>query len=177
MLNKAMIIGNVGRKPELKYTASGKAVSSFSVATNERRKDGEDVTTWHNIVVWEKLAEICAQYLNTGKMVYIEGRITTRKWQDQSGVDRYTTEIVAHQMQMLGGKDDRQQAAPIAPAAPTYQQAAPAARPAQNNMYPGTQQKYQQPVTQYEAKTYQNTGDGGQVQVDNTYNPDDDIPF
>ncbi len=110
-INKAIIVGTLGRDPEVKYTAGGSAVVNVSVATNESWKDkstGENVekTEWHRIVIFGKLAEIAAQYLKKGSQVYFEGKIQTRKWQDQSGQDRYTTEIVANEMQMLGGRAD-----------------------------------------------------------------------
>ncbi|MCP4188675.1 MAG: single-stranded DNA-binding protein, partial [Gammaproteobacteria bacterium] len=108
-VNKAIIVGTLGQDPEVKYTASGSAVVNVSVATNESWKDkntGEQVerTEWHRIVMFNKLAEIAAQYLKKGSQAYFEGRIQTRKWQDQSGNDRYSTEIVANEMQMLGGR-------------------------------------------------------------------------
>ena len=105
-INKAIIVGTLGRDPEVNYTAGGSAVANVSVATNESWKDkntGENIerTEWHRIVMFGKLAEIAAQYLNKGSQTYFEGKIQTRKWQDQNGQDRYTTEIVAHEMQML----------------------------------------------------------------------------
>ena len=108
-INKAIIVGTLGQDPDVKYTASGSAVVNVSVATNESWKDkqtGEQVekTEWHRIVMFNKLAEIAAQYLKKGSQVYFEGKIQTRKWQDQSGNDRYSTEIVANDMQMLGGR-------------------------------------------------------------------------
>lgn len=110
-INKAIIVGTLGRDPEVKYTAGGSAIVNISVATNEAWKDkttGENVekTEWHRIVIFGKLAEIAAQYLKKGSQVYFEGKIQTRKWQDQNGQDRYTTEIVASDMQMLGGRAD-----------------------------------------------------------------------
>ncbi len=110
-VNKAILVGTLGRDPEVKYTAGGSAVVNVSVATNESWKDkntGENVekTEWHRIVIFGKLAEIAAQYLKKGSQVYFEGKIQTRKWQDQNGQDRYTTEIVANEMQMLGGRAD-----------------------------------------------------------------------
>ena len=110
-VNKAIIVGTLGRDPEIKYTASGSAVVNINVATNESWKDkntGEmqERTEWHRIVMFGKLAEISAQYLKKGSQAYFEGKIQTRKWQDQSGQDRYTTEIVANEMQMLGGRPD-----------------------------------------------------------------------
>jgi single-strand DNA-binding protein len=105
MINKAILIGNLGADPQIRYTQSGTQVATFNVATTERRKgqDGQMVesTEWHKIVAWGKLAEICGEYLNKGSKVYIEGKIQTRKWQDQSGNDKYTTEIIAREMKML----------------------------------------------------------------------------
>jgi single-strand DNA-binding protein len=107
-LNKAMIIGNLGKDPELRSTASGQSVATFSLATGEKFKnksgEWEERTEWHNIVLWGKLADIAGQYLAKGKTVYIEGRIQTRKWQDKEGRDRYTTEIVGDTMKMLTPK-------------------------------------------------------------------------
>ncbi len=108
-VNKAIIVGTLGQDPEVRYTASGSAVANISVATNENWKDrntGEmqERTEWHRIVMFGKLAEIAQQYLKKGSQAYFEGRIQTRKWQDQSGNDRYSTEIVANEMQMLGGR-------------------------------------------------------------------------
>lgn len=110
-VNKAIIVGTLGKDPDVKYTAGGSAVVNVSVATNESWRDkntGENVekTEWHRIVIFGKLAEIAAQYLKKGSQVYFEGKIQTRKWQDQSGQDRYSTEIVANEMQMLGGRQD-----------------------------------------------------------------------
>lgn len=113
MINKAIIIGNLGADPGLRYTQSGSQVATFNVATAERWKgqDGQaqEHTEWHRIVVWGKLAEICGQYLHKGSRVYIEGRLQTRKWTDQGGIERYTTEIVAREMKMLDVKKDVQQ--------------------------------------------------------------------
>ena len=108
-LNKATLIGNLGKDPEVSYTASGVAVAKFSIATNERWKDAEgnvqERTEWHNIVAWRKLAEICGQYLKKGSKVYLEGKLQTRSWDDKNtGVKRYSTEIIADDMIMLDGK-------------------------------------------------------------------------
>ena len=109
-LNKVMLIGNLGKDPEVRYTAAGQAVAGFSLATSEKFKgksgEWEERTEWHNITLWGKLAEIAGEYLSKGKTVYIEGRLQTRKWQDKSGNDRYTTEIVGDKMQMLSPKGD-----------------------------------------------------------------------
>ena len=105
MVNKVLLIGNLGGDPELRYTQNGTPVATFSLATTERRKgqDGQvqELTEWHRIVAWKRLAEICGEYLSKGSKVYIEGKLQTRKWKDQSGADRYTTEIVAWEMKML----------------------------------------------------------------------------
>jgi single-strand DNA-binding protein len=108
-VNKVILIGNLGKDPELRYTQNGTAVANFTLATTDSwTKDGEtqERTEWHTIVAWAKLAEICGQYLTKGRQVYIEGRIQTRKWEDRDGNTRYTTEIVAQNMQMLGSRGD-----------------------------------------------------------------------
>jgi single-strand DNA-binding protein len=108
MVNKAIIVGNLGADPEVRYTQAGSQVATFNVATTERwrDKDGsmQESTEWHRVVAWAKLAEICGEYLRKGSKVYIEGRIQTRKWQDQNGNDRYTTEIIAREMKMLDSR-------------------------------------------------------------------------
>ena len=108
-VNKVIIVGNLGQDPEVKYMPSGQAVCNISVATTDSWNDkstGEkqERTEWHRVVFFRRLAEIVGEYLRKGSQVYIEGRLQTRKWQDQSGADRYTTEIVANEMQMLGGR-------------------------------------------------------------------------
>ena len=115
-VNKAVILGNLGKDPEVKQLPSGATVCNFSIATSETWKDkttGEkkEQTEWHNIDVFGKLAEICGQYLKKGSKVYIEGSIHTRKWQDQSGADRYSTSIKAREMQILDRKGDGAQQA------------------------------------------------------------------
>ena len=110
-VNKAILVGNLGKDPELRYTPSGTAVCTFSMATTERfkNKQGEqqDKTEWHNIVVWAGLAEICGKYLTKGKQIYIEGRIQNRSYDDRDGNKRYISEIVANEMQMLGRAGDQ----------------------------------------------------------------------
>ena len=108
-INKAVIVGTLGHDPEVKYAANGSAVVNIRVATNEAWKDkqtgkSQERTEWHRIVIFGKLGEIASQYLKKGSQAYFEGRIETSKWQDQSGIDRYTTKIVASEMQMLGSK-------------------------------------------------------------------------
>lgn len=116
-VNKAIIIGRLGQDPEVKYLPSGGAVTNASVATSEKWKDKttgqpQERTEWHRLVFFNRLGEIAGEYLKKGSSIYIEGRLQTRKWQAQDGTDRYSTEIVVDQMQMLDGKrdDDQQQA-------------------------------------------------------------------
>jgi single-strand DNA-binding protein len=108
-INKVIIVGNVGGDPETRYMPSGSAVTNLTIATNESWKDkqtGEqkERTEWHRVAMFNRLAEIAAEYLRKGSQVYIEGKLRTRKWQDKGGQDRYTTEIIADEMQMLGGR-------------------------------------------------------------------------
>ena len=109
-VNKVILVGNLGSDPEIRYTGSGTAVCNFSLATSESYKDrdGNQVenTEWHRIVAWARLAEICGEYLKKGRQVYIEGQLQTRQWEDKDGNTKYTTEIKAREMQMLGGRDD-----------------------------------------------------------------------
>lgn len=149
-INKVILIGNLGRDPEVRYTPNGAAVCNVSVATTRNWKDknsGDKVeeTEWHRVVFYDRLAEIAGEYLKKGRPVYVEGRLKTRKWQDKDGKDNYTTEIVAEQMQLLGGRegggggygggnqgggDDYSQEAPSRPAArPAAQRPAPAPAP------------------------------------------------
>ena len=107
-VNKVILIGNLGRDPELRYTQGGQAVANFTLATNERfsTRDGDkqERTEWHRIVAWARTAELCAQYLSKGRTVYIEGRLQTREWEDKEGQKRRTTEIVANTVQFLGSR-------------------------------------------------------------------------
>ena len=155
-VNKVILVGNLGRDPEVRYGAEGNAICNISIATTLIRKDknsGERIedTEWHRVVFYNRLAEIAGEYLKKGRAVYVEGRLRTRKWQGQDGKDNYTTEIIADQMQMLGGRDGgdahfggNDYSAPRAPQ--QQQRRQPAANP------------YQAPV-------------------DNLADMDDDIPF
>lgn len=109
-LNKVLLIGNLGRDPELKMTPSGVKVANFSIATTEKGKDGVEKTEWHNIVVFKKLAEIVEKYIKKGSSVYVEGKLITRSWKDPtSDQKKYRTEIIGYQIQMLGGKSQESQ--------------------------------------------------------------------
>lgn len=159
-INKAILVGTLGQDPEVRYLPSGGAITNISIATNESWKDKttgqqQERTEWHRIVFFNRLAEIAGEYLKKGSQIYIEGKIQTRKWQAQDGTDRYSTEIVANELQMLGGRqgggagmDEYNQAGyggqtssapPMQPAAPQSQpspkpqQKAPAAPPAMDS--------------------------------------------
>lgn len=106
-VNKVILVGRVGKDPETRYTPNGNVIANLSLATSEKRK-GEDSTEWHRLVFFDKLAEVVTNYLKKGSLIYVEGKIQTRKWQDKEGQDRYSTEIVANSMQMLGGKSEEQ---------------------------------------------------------------------
>ena len=129
-VNKAILIGNIGKDPEVRYLPSGDQICNVTLATSEKYKDkasGEykENTEWHRVVFFGKLAEICGQYLQKGKKIYVEGRIRTNKWQDKDGSDRYTTEIIGSEMKMIGGK--QQDGAPREAPAPAARQQALAA--------------------------------------------------
>ncbi len=127
-INKVILVGNLGQDPEVRTTTTGSTITNISVATTESWTDKstgqkQEKTEWHRIVFFGRLAEIAGEYLRKGRQVYIEGRLQTRKWQDKNGQDRYTTEIVANEMQMLGGNPSGGQASfGGAPAAPQRQQ-------------------------------------------------------
>jgi single-strand DNA-binding protein len=121
-VNKVILVGNLGKDPEVRYLEGGTAVANFTLATSESYKDkgGNRIeqTEWHNVVVWRGLAEIAEKYLRKGSMVYVEGKLRTRPWEDKDGVKRYTTEIIADNMTMLGGKREENNTAPTPPATP-----------------------------------------------------------
>ena len=148
MINKVILVGNVGVDPEVRTTESGVKVARVRLATSERytdRQSGEkkELTEWHTITLWRGLADIVDRYVHKGSQLYIEGRLRTREWVDKDNVKRYTTEILADNMQLLGSRADVQGVAPAAAAQPAYQQPAyqqPAAQPA-------AQPAYQQPAS------------------------------
>lgn len=180
-VNKVILVGNLGKDPELRYTPSGAAVATFSLATTNpfKDKEGNKQTEWHNIVAWRQLAEICGKFLHKGKQVYIEGRIQTRSYDDRDGNKRYITEIVADQMQMLGSRDD--------------QGGGGYGGGQQSGGYGGGQQHDGQNYNQGAQGSGQQKGQGGQPQKpaqrqpqsgqqgggysEPVFNPDDEIPF
>ncbi|QDJ13230.1 single-stranded DNA-binding protein [Mergibacter septicus] len=177
-VNKVIIVGNLGNDPELRTFPNGDAVANISVATSERWQDkqtGEwrEVTEWHRIVLFRRLAEIAGEYLRKGSKVYVEGKLKTRKWQDQNGQDRYSTEIQADNLQMLDSRADRQQSGGYMPnqtMAPTPKtqnympQQQSYAAPQPNHIAP--QQNYSQPTQQ-----------PAPVSPEPPMDFDDDIPF
>ena len=148
-INKVIIVGNLGNDPEIRYAQNGNAIANLSVATSETWKDQQgqpqEKTEWHRIVMYRRLAEIAGEYLKKGSKIYIEGKLQTRKWQDQSGNDRYTTEIVANELQMLdsrgegagggqarggqGGYNQGNSGGGFQPSKPPQQPTAPASKP------------------------------------------------
>ena len=181
MINKVILVGNVGQEPDVRYTGdvnNGAKVATIRLATSERYKDRngniQEHTEWHTVVVWRNTADVVEKYVHKGTQLYIEGKIRTRSWEDQTGNKRYTTEIMADTLQLLGRKPEgqggnqgyAQQAAPAyQQAAPAYQPAAPAVQPAQPVAQPAPQ-PVQQPAPQPAAP--QNI-----VESD----PSDDLPF
>jgi single-strand DNA-binding protein len=145
-INKVILIGNLGQKPEVKYASNGNAIANLSVATSETWTDRatgqkQEKTEWHRVSIFGKLAEIAGQYLDKGSKVYVEGKLQTRKWQDQSGQDRYTTEVVVSGfngvLQMLDRKEGFQQASPTAqPPVQSQVPATPTQAPVQNQATP-----------------------------------------
>ena len=166
-VNKVTIVGNLGQDPDTKYMPSGGAVTNISVATSESWKDKQtgqpqERVEWHRIVFFNRLAEIAGEYLKKGSQVYIEGSLRTRKWQDQSGQDRYTTEIVASEMQMLGGRQGMGGDTGYDQSYAPQSQATSAPQQPQAQQPP--QQSYQAPAPQPQA-------------VPDMDSFDDDIPF
>jgi len=187
-VNKVIILGRLGQDPDVKATAGGTQVVNLSVATNELGRKNEtggrdqDVTEWHRCVLFGRTAEIAAQYLKKGSQVYLEGRLQTRKWQDQQGVDRYSTEIVANEMQLMGGRestgDSGFAAQPMAPQqnyAPQQQAQQP--RAPQQAQQP-QQAPQQQPYNQQPAQQPYNQQPQQAPQQPTSFDDfDDDIPF
>lgn len=170
-VNKVILVGNLGRDPEVRYSAEGAAICNISIATTSQWKDrnsGErrEETEWHRVVFYNRLAEIAGEYLRKGRPVYVEGRLRTRKWQGQDGKDNYTTEIIAEQMQMLGGREggDNMGGGADYSSAPAQQRAPRQQAPQQSG-----QQANQQPTPQPARQAA--------PMADNFADMEDDIPF
>lgn len=173
-VNKVIIVGNLGAKPELRYMPNGNAVCNVTVATSETWRDkntGEqrEQTEWHRVTLYRRLAEIAAEYLNKGSKVYLEGRLQTRKWQDQAGTDRYTTEIIANELQMLDSRNSQQSQQQGNWNNNQYNQPQAAAPVQQNQGYGQQNQNYSQAPAQQAAAPAVN------MEPETTF--DDDIPF
>lgn len=186
-VNKVILVGNIGGDPEVRYMPSGNAVTNVTIATSETWKDkqtgqNQERTEWHRVVFFNRLGEIAGEYLRKGSKVYVEGALRTRKWQGQDGQDRYTTEIVASEMQMLdsrGGNEggyQQPQAQQGAPQQNNYQQQAPQ----QSYQQAAPQQNYQQPASapQPQQQQQQAPAPSPQPQTPPNFDDfDDDIPF
>lgn len=186
-INKVILIGNLGQDPEVRYMPQGGAVANLSIATSESWKDkatGEmkEQTEWHRVVIYQRLAEIAGEYLRKGSKVYIEGKLKTRKWQDQQGVERYTTEIVANELQMLDGRGEGQGGGmgggqqgyqPRTPQQAAPQQAAYQGAPQQNFQPQGNYQKPAQPQGGFQQQPPAQQRPPMEPPIDF----DDDIPF
>jgi single-strand DNA-binding protein len=199
-VNKVILIGNLGADPEVRYMPQGGAVANMTLATSESWTDKasnekKEQTEWHKVVIYQRLAEIAGEYLRKGSKVYIEGKLKTRKWTDKDGVERYTTEIVANELQMLDGRGDGQQQGGGMSGGMGggqqggYQQRAPQQQPAQQGGYQQPQQGgYQQAPSQsapqqggYQKPAQQGNQQPAQQQQRPPMEPpidfDDDIPF
>ena len=168
-INKVILIGNLGRDPEVRYTPNGAAVCNVSVATTRNWKDkssGEKIeeTEWHRVVFYDRLAEIAGEYLKKGRPLYVEGRLKTRKWQDKDGKDNYTTEVVADQLQLLGGRDGGGGGGGNQGAPEDYSQEAPSAAPSRPAARPAAAQRPSAPPAAAKSAT-------------GFDDMDDDIPF
>jgi len=178
-VNKVMLIGNVGGDPEVRYMPNGSAVTTITLATSETWKDkqtgqAQERTEWHRVVFFNRLGEIAGEYLRKGSKVYVEGALRTNKWQDQEGKDRYRTEIIGNEMQMLDSRGANNDGAPQQGG---YQQQ-PA--PQQNYQQPAPQQSYQQPAKQNRPQPQaapQPAPQSAPQQAPNFDDFDDDIPF
>lgn len=163
-VNKVILIGNLGQDPEIRYMQNGKAVANMSIATSESWNDQQgqkqEKTEWHRITAYDKLAEIIGEYVKKGSKIYVEGKLQTRKWQDQQGQDKYTTEVIINQMQMLDGKKDSGNGG-------GQQQPQPAQRQQ-------PQQQYQQPAPQQPQYNY---AQAPAAQNSPPINFTDDVPF
>jgi single-strand DNA-binding protein len=191
-INKVILIGNLGQDPEVRYMPQGGAVANLSIATSESWKDkatGEmkEQTEWHRVVIYQRLAEIAGEYLRKGSKVYIEGKLKTRKWQDQQGVERYTTEIVANELQMLDGRGEGQgggMGSGMGGGQQAYQPRTPQQAAPQQAAYQGAPQQNFQPQGNYQKPAQPQDGFQQQQPPAQQRPPmeppidfDDDIPF
>ena len=178
-VNKVILVGNLGNDPEVRYMPNGNAVANLSLATSESWKDQQgnmqERTEWHRVTMYRRLAEVVGEYLKKGSQIYIEGKLQTRKWQDQQGQDRYTTEIIADQMQMLGGRGEGQGA----PQGGGYQQRPQGQQPSGQQSAPqgGYQQAPNPNANQQRPQNNQPAGNKPPPMAEPDFDFDDDIPF
>ncbi|RDV25551.1 single-stranded DNA-binding protein [Alteromonas aestuariivivens] len=178
-VNKVILVGNLGNDPEVRYMPNGNAVANLSLATSESWKDQQgqvqERTEWHRLTMYRRLAEIAGEYLKKGSQIYVEGKLQTRKWQDQQGQERFTTEIIVDQMQMLGGRAEGGNAGG------GYQQRPQGntqGNPQGNQNYGGQQGGYQQPPQQGGGRPQGgNQGQSKPPMAEPDFDFDDDIPF
>ena len=179
-INKVIVVGNLGNDPEIRYMPNGNAVANLSIATSESWKDQQgqqqERTEWHRVTMYRRLAEVAGEYLKKGSQVFVEGKLQTRKWQDQQGNDRYTTEIIADNMQMLGGRNEGSQQGGGQQQGGYNQQ-----RQGGQQGQGGQQNQYQQPQQQQSQGGYQQPPNQPTQQPPKMSEPDidfdDDIPF
>lgn len=191
-INKVILIGNLGADPEVRYMPQGGAVANMTIATSESWTDKatnerKEQTEWHRVVIYQRLAEIAGEYLRKGSKVYIEGKLKTRKWTDKDGIERYTTEIVANELQMLDGRGEGQQGGmgggqqsgyqPRAPQQNAPQQAAPAYQQAPQQNYQQPQQGGYQKPAQPQGNYQQPAQPQQRAPMEPPIDFDDDIPF
>ena len=176
-INKVILVGNVGQDPELRYTGSGTAVCNLRLATNESYKDsnGEWVerTEWHSVVAWARLAEICNEYLHKGSQVYIEGSLQTRSYEDKDGITRYTTEIKAREMMMLGGRGDNGGFSGSSSLHATTSSSASETRGSEGNGSEGNGSEANGSAGNGSAESVNSDSDSGGM----SFQPDDELPF
>jgi single-strand DNA-binding protein len=177
-VNKVMLIGNLGQDPELNYTGSGTAVCNLRLATNESYKDKEgelvERTEWHDIVAWARLAEICDQYLEKGSKIYAEGSLQTRSWEDRDGNTRYSTEVKMREMMMLGGEERRRNGGG---GGSRGQSGGGDGMDQSRSDSSGDHDQRQQPQRQSAGGGGGDGGGGGGDQSDDSFDPDDELPF
>lgn len=182
-INKVILVGNIGQDPEVKYTPAGIAITSISVATSEAWKDKQtgqpqERTEWHKVVFFNRLAEIAGEYLRKGSKVYVEGSLRTRKWQDQQGQDRYTTEVVASEMQMLDTRGSGSQEASSLSSYDDMSYGTAGAQPATNRPAPSSRPAPSRPAANPNASTpTSSAAPAHQSNVQDFEGFDDDIPF
>ncbi|GAB5381681.1 MAG: hypothetical protein Alis3KO_35640 [Aliiglaciecola sp.] len=181
-VNKVILVGNIGQDPEVRYMPNGNAVANLSLATSESWKDQQgqmqERTEWHRLTMYRRLAEIAGEYLRKGSQIYVEGKLQTRKWQDQQGQDKYTTEIIVDQMQMLGGRGGQGENVGGGFQNQPRPQQAPAQQPAQQAPQQGGQQNYgQQPYGNAPQQNPGTTPAQKPPMAEPDFDFDDDIPF